>query len=57
MRGFTFNFPTPTKMTTFIHVNELEEVHLRTSAAVLNSLLAPPPPPPPPKRTGTKRRR
>ena len=35
-------FPTPTKMTTLIHVNELEEVHLRTSAAVLNSLLVPP---------------
>ena len=31
-------------MTTLIHVNELEEVPLRTIAAVLNSL--PPPPPP-----------
>ena len=30
-------------MTTLIHVNELEEVPLRTSAAVLNSLYPPPP--------------
>ena len=26
-RGLTLNFPTPTKMTALIHVNELEEVH------------------------------
>ena len=31
-------------MTTLIHVNELEEVPLRTIAAVLNSLYPPPPP-------------
>ena len=35
--------PPPTKTTTLIHVNELEEVPLRTSAAVLNSLYTPPP--------------
>ena len=35
--------PPPTKTTTLIHVNELEEVPLRVSAAVLNSLYPPPP--------------
>ena len=39
-------------MMTLIHVNELEEVPLRTSAAVLNSLY--PPPPPPPTHTNTQ---
>ena len=32
-------------MMTLVHVNELEEVPLRTSAAVLNSLYPPTPPP------------
>ena len=32
-------------MMTLIHVNKLEEVPLRTSAAVLNSLYPPPPHP------------
>ena len=43
---FYIHYPHPYKMTTLIYVNELEEVPLRTIAAVLNSLYPPPPPPP-----------
>ena len=50
---FYIHYPHPYKMTTLIYVNELEEVPLRTIAAVLNSLY----PPPPPTHTHTKRRR